>query len=708
MKKILILMLAVMSTIAVWGQTKQTIAIYVTGGKTDGDNKMLEMRLKSAIVKSENYAAVERTTDFLNQLRREQKYQTSGAVDDKQLARLGKESGAKYVCVAEIMPVEGSNYFITARLIDVEKAAVHAVADGSDEIKDSQTMLRMSENVAKKLLESAAANKSGEEKERVAVYVAGGNDMNKRKLLGIKLVSEFTNSDEYAAMERTDVFLEQLQKEQQYQRSGNVNDKQLAELGRQSGVQYVCVAEIMPVADNDYFITTRLIDIEKATVIASADGADAIDNTQTMLRMSEVVAGRLIDNAVLNNFGNEKVRVAVYVVGESAGNINKVLGVKLVSAITNSSKYAAMERTEMFLKQLAKEQQYQRSGNVNDSQLAKLGKQFGVQYVCAATVNKNSFGDMVLAVSLIDVETAISIASAGDVLTDNDLNALTGVTQGVAESLLDNEDNKISEVEYYPDWFFNHSDDEYIGVSLPLKNTDLAIRQAVYPALLSYKLRNDSTTGTNRINSYETYDATNGRTTLSSESYSREIKEYRLKYIITKTAKNKYGEIFVAVKILSGKSGPVVKWGINNYISSKDEIFQQQSEIMFQTRIDNIYLKSICKEDRNSDSFFCKNGGSVADKITREGEYLENNKNYTYQETVSENSGEIKINEETGEIEIPLEPGIVQPLDYSLGFAYLMGLVEINSIYGNTGNNIRIEGKRITKGFLKIVLPLFD
>ncbi|MDR1345298.1 MAG: CsgG/HfaB family protein [Bacteroidales bacterium] len=705
MKKILVLMLAVLGTIAVWGQTKQTIAIYVTGGKTDGDNKMLEMRLKSAIVKSENYAAVERTTDFLNQLRREQKYQTSGAVDDKQLARLGKESGAKYVCVAEIMPVEGSNYFITARLIDVEKAAVYAVADGSDEIKDSQTMLRMSENVAKKLLESAAANKSGEEKERVAVYVAGGNDMNKRKLLGVKLVSEFTNSDEYAAMERTDVFLEQLQKEQQYQRSGNVNDKQLAELGRQSGVQYVCVAEIMPVAGSDYFITTRLIDIERATVIASADGANAIDNTQTMLRMSEIVAGRLIDNAVLNNFGNEKARVAVYVTGESAGNINKVLGIKLVSAITNSSKYAAMERTDMFLMQLAKEQQYQHSGNVNESQLAKLGKQFGVQYVCAATVNKNSFGDMVLAVSLIDVETAISIATAGDVLTDNDLNALTGATQRVAESLLDNEDNKIPEVEYYPDWFFNHSDDEYVGVSLPLKNTDLAIRQAVYPALLSYKLRNDSTTGTNLINSYGTYDATNGRTTLSSESYSREIKEYRLKYIITKTAKNKYGEIFVAVKILSGKSGPVVKWGINNYISSKGEIFQQQSEIMFQTRIDNIYLKSTCKDDRNSDSFFCKNEGSVADKITEEREYLENNKNYTYQETVSENSGEIKKNEETGEIEILLENSIGQSLDYSLGFAYLMGLVEMNSICSNTGNNIRIEGMRITRGFLEIVLP---
>jgi hypothetical protein len=280
------------------------------------------------------------------------------------------------------------------------------------------------------------------------------------------------------------------------------------------------------------------------------------------------------------------------------------------------------------------------------------------------------------------------------------LAALSGVTQAVAESLADHEDHKIPEVEYYPDWFINPSDDEYVGVSLPLKNTGLAVRQAVYPALLSYCFQNDSAVKTAYI--FRNKSNAAGYITESRTEMNREC---RLKYVVTKTAKNKYGEIFVAVKILSGKSGSVIKWRINSCTSMIDENFELQSEIMFQTQTDKLYLKRICRENHSSDSFFCENKGVVEDKTAKESEYLGDNKNYTYRETVFQNMSEPN---EQGEIEIPFN-SISQPLDYSLGFAYLMGLAEMSRICSNTGNNIRIEGKTITKkGFLEILIPRSD
>ena len=100
---------------------------------------------------------------------------------------------------------------------------------------------------------------------------------------------------------------------------------------------------------------------------------------------------------------NQK-KVAVYVMGEDAG-INNVLGSKLVTAIAQSEEYTAIERTAAFLAQLSKEQKCQRTGAVDDSELSRLGKQFGVQYVCVATVS-DAFNEKYLSARLIDVESA--------------------------------------------------------------------------------------------------------------------------------------------------------------------------------------------------------------------------------------------------------------------------------------------------------------
>jgi len=100
----------------------------------------------------------------------------------------------------------------------------------------------------------------------------------------------------------------------------------------------------------------------------------------------------------------QQKKVAVYVTGEDSG-VNKVLGDQLVAGFARSGKYIAIERTASFLAELGKEHNYQRSGAVSDNQIAALGVQFGVSYVCVADVSE-VFGEKYISARLIDVETA--------------------------------------------------------------------------------------------------------------------------------------------------------------------------------------------------------------------------------------------------------------------------------------------------------------
>jgi len=122
MKKLTILLLAVLCAGMVFGQ-QQKVAVYVTGATEEGVNDFIGAYLVDAIVNSTNYQAVERTADFLKELNKEQSYQRTGAVDDDQISKLGKQFGVQLVCVAKIGKM-GDKQFVSARLVDVETGTV--------------------------------------------------------------------------------------------------------------------------------------------------------------------------------------------------------------------------------------------------------------------------------------------------------------------------------------------------------------------------------------------------------------------------------------------------------------------------------------------------------------------------------------------------------------------------------------------------------
>lgn len=252
---------------------------------------------------------------------------------------------------------------------------------------------------------------------KVAVYVMG-EDAGINKVFGSELVSAIARSEEYTAVERTSAFLAELGKEQNYQRTGNVDDSELSRLGKHFGVQYICVAAVTN-AFNEKYLSARLIDVESAQVESSASSSKAIQSLPDVVDAANSVSHELISYLGSSIYSNVK-KVAIYIVrNDAAKDIGRVLGDKLVAGFTKSGRYVAIERTNSFLNQLNKEQKYQRTGAVDDSDISRLGKQSGVQYVCIAEVS-DIFGEKYISTRLIDVETAkiVNTSNVGGSIND--------------------------------------------------------------------------------------------------------------------------------------------------------------------------------------------------------------------------------------------------------------------------------------------------
>lgn len=158
MKKNLIFLLSALS-LTVYAQQKK-VAVYVTGQES-GISKVLGDQLVAGFAQSGKYIAIERTASFLAELGKEQNYQRTGAVDDNELSRLGKQFGVQLVCVADISDVFGQKY-ISARLIDVESAEVVNTSNTSSLLDSMDELLNVTNKLTKELTSKTVQEKAAE------------------------------------------------------------------------------------------------------------------------------------------------------------------------------------------------------------------------------------------------------------------------------------------------------------------------------------------------------------------------------------------------------------------------------------------------------------------------------------------------------------------------------------------------------------------
>jgi hypothetical protein len=167
MKKILILMLAVLSVGTLSGQeNKKKVAVYTVDASEQNIVEFVGDYVTNAIVKRGVYIAIERTAQFLEELGKEQGFQRSGAVDDGQISKIGRNMGVDYVCAVKVAVsgVQGAQkeHFITSRLIDVETAELAASSRPTRiDVNDWNAIEKSCENVTASLFgERGSSNRS--------------------------------------------------------------------------------------------------------------------------------------------------------------------------------------------------------------------------------------------------------------------------------------------------------------------------------------------------------------------------------------------------------------------------------------------------------------------------------------------------------------------------------------------------------------------
>lgn len=108
---------------------------------------------------------------------------------------------------------------------------------------------------------------------------------------------------------------------------------------------------------------------------------------------------------------------------------------ELRKAIVNHTGYEAFTRSD--IDQLMNEQGFQRTGNVSEEDIHKLGEMSGADYICVSTLNKSNT-EFYLEAYLIDIESgAISNpASQFGELVDGKLSNMLPVCQALAQELL--------------------------------------------------------------------------------------------------------------------------------------------------------------------------------------------------------------------------------------------------------------------------------
>lgn len=196
-----------------------------------------------------------------------------------------------------------------------------------------------------------------------------------------------------------------IMKEQEFQRSGAVDDSQIKKLGQMTGVQYILVTEASA-QDGYFYIIAKLLDVETGKYGQAYDALCGASTPDIKAACADIGKSLFIIKKSSKSSAdsqNKKVAVMVPKTGDDVTEFqsNMVRGT-MESAISKAKGFEGYDRGAFDI--IMKEQEFQRSGAVDDSQIKQLGQMAGVQYILVTEIYTQD-GDFSVIAKLLDVET---------------------------------------------------------------------------------------------------------------------------------------------------------------------------------------------------------------------------------------------------------------------------------------------------------------
>lgn len=129
----------------------------------------------------------------------------------------------------------------------------------------------------------------------VAVYAVGEIPNDSKSTICSAVLARLSGNKEYQAFERNKAFIDALNKEQDYQTSGEVPEKEIRGVGQRLGVDYVIVVDTQITPDDICYMSARLIELATGKVIKTSSIQRDYTGSDVISSMANNIAYRLLN-----------------------------------------------------------------------------------------------------------------------------------------------------------------------------------------------------------------------------------------------------------------------------------------------------------------------------------------------------------------------------------------------------------------------------
>ncbi|MDE6417486.1 MAG: hypothetical protein K2K68_10760 [Duncaniella sp.] len=132
---------------------------------------------------------------------------------------------------------------------------------------------------------------------KVAVYAEGEISKATKSIVCSSVLSRLSGNKDYKAYERNSAFVDALDKEQDYQTSGDIPEKEIRTVAQRMGVDYVIVVNTVISGDDQCHMSARMIDLVTGEIIKTVNLKREYTGTDVISSMANNLAYRLINNS---------------------------------------------------------------------------------------------------------------------------------------------------------------------------------------------------------------------------------------------------------------------------------------------------------------------------------------------------------------------------------------------------------------------------
>lgn len=132
---------------------------------------------------------------------------------------------------------------------------------------------------------------------KVAVYAEGEISKATKSVVCSSVLARLSGNKDYMVFERNSAFVNALDKEQDYQTSGDVPEKEIRAVAQRMGVDYVIVVNTVVSGDDQCHMSARMIDLVSGEIIKTVNLKREYTGTDVISSMANNLAYRLLNNS---------------------------------------------------------------------------------------------------------------------------------------------------------------------------------------------------------------------------------------------------------------------------------------------------------------------------------------------------------------------------------------------------------------------------